>query len=408
MHSIALPIAAAPTSASMVVRRLKPAALGDEHDALVARHSPWLSRRVLTALGARDVLHVRRDGRLVAAAAISSAQMWGKPLGEFVDGSRPVRLALRTLRLADRRLALPLRVCGEPTLGGAHGLVLAPDATAADRKALAEALRADAAAHGARGVLVKELVGPLSGLGQALCQADFCHFQAGPAMVLALDPAWRSFEDLKASFISKYRVKVNRADTLSAPLRRAPLDAVSVAAHLPQLQALYAQVLDRADAALGRFDLARLPALLTAAPDVVQAHGYWLGDRLVAFSTAVCAAQTLSAHLVGLDYGCNAELALYPRMLNDFVRDAFARGAQRVDFGRTAEEIKSTLGAVPVPQPMCLRFVNPAANRLLPLLGRAVDLPAPPQRWPFQRTWYAARGAWLADTLGHAPEGLPG
>ncbi len=392
------------------VARVPIGALGADYDALVAGHSPALSRAWLTATGADPVLTVRVGQRLMATARLVPATMVGRPLGDFLDGSRTARAALRGLGLADTRLRLPLLVCGEPTLAGPHGLAFAPDATDAVRAALVAGLDAAARRHqpAVRGVLIKELVGPLAALDGGLCEAGFCGFSAGPGMVLPLDPAWRAWPDVLAAYTSKYRVKANRADALSAAVRRHRLTGDALVAALPALQGLYDQVLARADAALGRFDLAALPALTAAMGDRYCVWGYRLGDRWVGVATALSDGDTLWAHLVGLDYGVNGAHGVYPRLLNDYVRTGLAGGVSRVDFGRTAEEIKSTLGAVAVPQPCCLRFVHPVAHRLLPAVARATAVPTARERRPFRQAWYAAHGGWAARTLGVPRARLPG
>ena len=53
------------------------------------------------------------------------------------------------------------------------------------------------------------------------------------------------------------------------------------------------------------------------------------------------------AHFIGIDYSKNKEFAIYPRILNDYVRLGIETKSNQINLGRTASEIKSTLGAKP-------------------------------------------------------------
>lgn len=55
----------------------------------------------------------------------------------------------------------------------------------------------------------------------------------------------------------------------------------------------------------------------------------------------------LDAHFIGIDYSKNKEYAIYPRILNDYVRLGIKLKTKQINLGRTASEIKSTLGAKP-------------------------------------------------------------
>jgi len=57
--------------------------------------------------------------------------------------------------------------------------------------------------------------------------------------------------------------------------------------------------------------------------------------------------ERLEAHFIGIDFKHNRTDAIYLRMLNDYVRLGIKLGVKDINLGRTASEIKSTLGAVP-------------------------------------------------------------
>jgi hypothetical protein len=221
--------------------------------------------------------------------------------------------------------------------------------------------------------------------------AGYSRLDTGPGMRLRLDPRWRTFDDYLASLVSKYRVKANRAYAKSAALTVRPLGVEEAAAHVETMQPLYDDVLRRGDYRLGHADLSRVIRLAETLGDAFVLQGSFLGDRLVGFSTALVGDGVIDAHLVGFDDALNREHGIYPRMLYDYLKLGLARGARQVSYGRTATEIKSTLGAEPIPTLCCIRHRRPVLNRLLPAVTRAVQVPDEPQRAPFKKAWYEAR-----------------
>ena len=66
----------------------------------------------------------------------------------------------------------------------------------------------------------------------------------------------------------------------------------------------------------------------------------------IAFSSSFEVEESvLEAHYIGLDYSLNKELELYQNILYDFIGKAVVSGKSHVNLGRTASEIKSTVGA---------------------------------------------------------------
>src|SRR5690606_34212670 len=107
-------------------------------------------------------------------------------------------------------------------------------------------------------------------------------------------------------------------------------------------------------------------------------------DRWVGFAAAVIAPRSLEALVVGLDYDVNLTYAVYENILYDYIAQGIEHGVECVHLGRTALEIKSTLGARPEHLPILVRHRSAVFNVLL---GRALRLVRPPawiQRRPFK------------------------
>jgi hypothetical protein len=74
---------------------------------------------------------------------------------------------------------------------------------------------------------------------------------------------------------------------------------------------------------------------------------YFLEGDLVGFLSAMQNGTHLDAHFIGINYAKNKAFGIYPRILNDYVRLGIATKSDQINLGRTASEIKSTLGATP-------------------------------------------------------------
>ena len=90
-----------------------------------------------------------------------------------------------------------------------------------------------------------------------------------------------------------------------------------------------------------------------------------LNGNTVAFLSAYKFRDNLEAHLVGLDYDLLRSHALYQNILYYFVRMAIENKCFKLFFGRTATEIKSTVGAVPVKLNCYLKLNNGLANLMV-------------------------------------------
>jgi hypothetical protein len=92
----------------------------------------------------------------------------------------------------------------------------------------------------------------------------------------------------------------------------------------------------------------------------------------------------LHVHYIGLNYEINKTYKLYNRMLLDFVRFAILKGKTKIHFGRTATEIKTTIGAEPIPLHAYLKMSNVLANATLPYFLKRIKPAAYIARNPFK------------------------
>ena len=86
---------------------------------------------------------------------------------------------------------------------------------------------------------------------------------------------------------------------------------------------------------------------------------------MVGFSSCFHFNNVVDANYVGIDYNYNKDYAVYQRMLYDFVELSICLNANELRLGRTAELIKSSMGALPVNMKLYVKHRNSISNKLL-------------------------------------------
>lgn len=211
---------------------------------------------------------------------------------------------------------------------------------------------------------------------------QFQSFVVEPNMRLKVQ--WNSFEKYKENLKSKYRVKVNKADSKSEALKVRSFDALEIREYSQKLQELYRNIADKATFNAVELEIETYAGLKERFRESVLFNTYWLGEVMIGFATAFKVGETLDAHFIGMDYARNKEFAIYPRILNDYIRMGIELGAKEINFGRTASEIKSTVGAIPENLTCYVRHRRSAANLIFKPLVRQIKMTEYKQHRPFK------------------------
>jgi hypothetical protein len=150
------------------------------------------------------------------------------------------------------------------------------------------------------------------------------------------------------------------------------------------LQQLYRNITDKATFNAVEIEIETYAGLKERFRESVFVNTYWLGDQIIGFAAAFRVGDILDAHFIGMDYTRNKEYAVYPRILNDYIRMGIDLGVKEINFGRTASEIKSTIGAVPESLTCYVRHRRTVANLLFKPLVRQIKMTDYKQHRPFK------------------------
>ena len=212
----------------------------------------------------------------------------------------------------------------------------------------------------------------------------YSEIKVEPNMIIKLKPEWKSFEDYKDILKSKYRIKANKADSVSSTLETRIFSEQDFVTYKYELQTLYQNTIDKASFNAQVLNLNTYSHLSTFLKNDFIVKGYFLKNRLVGFLTALVNDNKLDAHFIGLDYDLNKSHSIYPRILNDYIRIGIEKQVSSINLGRTASEIKTTIGANPLDLSCYIKHKNRFFNMLIKPFFKRIKVKEFKQHSPFK------------------------
>lgn len=295
----------------------------------------------------------------------------------------------RKIHLFPSKKPLRLLICGNTFVSGEHGVFIKKNN---DKKKVIKKL-AKAISHlsnsnkslKADAYLLKDFTNESLFITNELKEYYYHPFLVEPNMVLKIDEQWHSFDDYLAAMKTKFRVKARKAFKQSLSLRIEEVTLKNIEDQLPEMTTLYQKVANNADFNLGTFNLASYKNLKEKLGENYILKTYWLEDKIVGFISGIVTNTSLDAHFVGIDYSLNRTYAIYQRMLYDYIEIAINKKLKTLNYGRTASEIKSSVGAYPQDLTMYLRHKKTITNKILKLFLQRVQPTPFQQKFPFKK-----------------------
>lgn len=233
-------------------------------------------------------------------------------------------------------------------------------------------------------IFIKDFVEESLSVTNLLYSYNYSSLQVEPNMVINIEPSWETFDDYKNQLKSKYRVKVNKADSKSNVLTTHMFEKEDIEVYKSQLQDLYENTISNADFNAQVLNLNTYLELKKSYHDKFILKGYFFEDKLVGFLSAMLYNKALVAHFIGLDYTKNKTYAIYPRILNDYIRLGIETKVSCINLGRTALEIKSTVGARPQALICYAKHKRPLLNKMLKPFIKNIKIKPYKQHQPFK------------------------
>ena len=190
-------------------------------------------------------------------------------------------------------------------------------------------------------------------------------FNTQPNMIFELSANLQSNDDYIASFSKKYRDQYKRAHKKFDGISVKELNADEVVLHENRINELYHYVAKNAP--FNTFFLAEnhFSTFKKQCGNGFKIFGYFLEDKLIGFHSVLLNDMVLETYFLGYDDQVQKEKMLYLNMLYNMTEFGITHQFKKIIFGRTALEIKSSIGATPVMMSGFIYHRMPLVNKFL-------------------------------------------
>jgi len=286
-------------------------------------------------------------------------------------------------------LGVKMMVCGNVFATGENGFMHTPDISSEDAftnlsNGLYELRQATKLDNPISVVLLKEFWPDTFDESDTLKSAGFKDFKVDVNMVLKIHPGWNTMEDYLSSMTTKFRTRAKGVYKKSADIVVKDLSELEIHENKTNIEGLYRSVVEKADFKFGVLTGDAFVQFRKNLGEDFIFKGYFLNDMMVGFSSAFLSGSSVDANFVGLNYDHNQQYAVYQRMLYDFVEIGIQNQAKELRLGRTAEEIKSCIGAEPMDMKLYLRHRNSISNKLIAPIISTITPSEYELRYPFK------------------------
>ncbi len=333
----------------------------------------------------------RKEGRLAGVASFQTILFDGNNIGTE-ESRKELSFWARMVNSIVSRMKMRLLVLGNTFMTGEYGWyftdVKAPgiEEVSALQMVIKELVdEAKASKKPVSGVLFKEVFTENLGAFPELQKAGYFEFPVQPDMILDIDPEWKTFDGYLAAMSSKYRVRMRKAlkDMDGVEIRRITL--AEIREHMTEMKDLYQQVVDASEFKLATFRLDHIQYLMEQMPEKFWIDGFWLDGKLVSFISFYEHQGQVVAGMMGMDREAQKTYDLYLNVLILVARRGIEHGAKQSVFGRTAMEIKSSVGAQPHDMYLYARHVSGWKNKVIIPMVKILTRNKPwKQRSPFK------------------------
>ena len=202
-------------------------------------------------------------------------------------------------------------------------------------------------------------------------------------MVLKIDKSWRTFDDYLKSLRTKYRKKINLIIKKNEKIDVRILNNENLENYSVIMQKMFDQI---ARESSFKGPLFNIDTFRLLEHEVVKVYGYFINDRIVAFSSEIKYNNNLYSYYTGFNKELNKTTPIYGRILTEHIKNAIKFNMTSLVLGRTANEFKSNFGATPIKSYVYIRIKNRILHFFLkPIISR-LSVKSWIIRSPFKKT----------------------
>jgi predicted N-acyltransferase len=197
-------------------------------------------------------------------------------------------------------------------------------------------------------------------------------------MIFEINPLWNQEDDYVNALTKKYRDQYKRSRNKASGIEKKKLMLEDIEDQQEIIYDLYLHVAENAP-----FNTFYLPKnhfymLKEKLKDDFMLYGYFIDGKLIGFNTLIKNGKSLDTYFLGYDEKIQKEKMLYLNMLYDMIECGISLKFEKIIFGRTALEIKSSVGAIDTPMFGFMRHSQPLINQFL---GRIFNYLEPVTTW---------------------------
>lgn len=330
-----------------------------------------------------NYIFILRDDQAIAFANTQIVTIGVETITKNISMSAKLKQGVNNL-FCDNHIRVLF--CGNVFLSGEYGTFLKDGEDKIETfKAIAKGVKLLAkSTKTLNAIFVKDFENESLYITDYLKSFDYAAINVEPNMIIRLHPEWTSFEAYKNALKSKYRVKANKADSKSEMLEAKFFNEDDIRYYKNELQDLYQNTISNADFNAQILNLETYIQLKHTFKNKFIVKAYFFEDKLVGFLSAMQNDMHLDAHFIGIDYTKNKAYAIYPRILNDYIRLGIETKSDQINLGRTASEIKSSLGAEPKTLTCYFKHKRYLPNKILKPFIKNIKIKSFKQHQPFK------------------------
>ncbi|MFN8153033.1 MAG: hypothetical protein U0Y08_01940 [Bacteroidia bacterium] len=186
-----------------------------------------------------------------------------------------------------------------------------------------------------------------------------------PVMKMKIRPNWNTMDDYLGDLSAKYRQRFQQARKKLGGIEIKDMTVKEMLSYHDRINELYTAVQLKSPVRLVKPDAGYLIGLKKNLGTKMRFRGLFDGDNMIGFLTGISDGFSYEAHHIGIDYHYNKTHAVYLNILYFYIEMAIDAGAGLLSFGRTALEMKTTVGAVPEPHSAWIKLNNGMLNSLI-------------------------------------------
>jgi len=202
---------------------------------------------------------------------------------------------------------------------------------------------------------------------------SFYRFSVQPNMILNIKPEWKTFEDYSNNLSKKYRARLKSAKKKIDGIQKRELDIESIKKYRNEMNILYQNVAENAPFNTFFLKENHFESMKQNLQKNFKVFGYFFNETLIGFYTLILNNNDIDTYFLGYDKEIQKEKQIYLNMLFDMIEFGVSNQSKRIVFGRTALEIKSTVGAEPVEIFGLIKHNNKAINPFMEKIFKSLN-----------------------------------